>query len=114
MANHLDNLEINLPAKHTEINSRSYSHPFPSLTFIKRLFHHLLRHLKLFSKLIEAGFIRRWFDEFNFYWQHELGGRPLKFHDFFFLYSWYRLKYQDLKLQNESDPAQFLADWQRP
>lgn len=114
MTNHYDNLEINIAAKHADINSRLPRHSFGPLSLVKRLLHHFLFEIKIFGKLIDAGFIRRWFSEFNFYWQRELGGRPLKFHDFFFLYSWYRVKYQNIELKNESDPAQFLADWQHP
>src|SRR3989339_135505 len=115
MKNLFDQLEINIAEKHKEINSTSLKiHPFKPLCFIKINHHLFLNKIGLFSKLAETGFIRRWFNEFNFYWQKELNGRPLKFHDFFYLHSLYRSRYQNLKLEDETNPNQFLADWQKP
>ena len=114
MKNLFDQLEINIAKKHGEINSRSLRHPFYPPPFFKRKVHLFLNKLGLFKKLAESGFIRRWFNEFNFYWQKELGGRPLKFHDFFYLHSLYRSRYSDIKLENELNHNQFLADWQKP
>ena len=114
MSNHYDDIAIDIAAKHNELDRRKNRHPFGRLPLTKRLLHHTLRRLRLYDKLVDSGFIRRWFSEFNFYWQHELDGRPLKFHDFFFLHGHYRTKYQNVGLTDETNSAAFLADWQKP
>jgi 2-polyprenyl-3-methyl-5-hydroxy-6-metoxy-1,4-benzoquinol methylase len=114
MTNLFDLINIDINLKHQEIENKKDKHPFGSFSFFKKLSHFFLKKIGLFSKLAEAGFLRRWFNEFNFYWQKELGGRPLKFQDFFYLHSLYRSRYQNLKLEDETNPNQFLNDWQKP
>lgn len=114
MKNNFNKIEINIAEKHHKINHSYSKHPFNSFSFLKRKIHLFLRKLNLFKELSESGFIRRWFNEFNFYWQNELDGRPLKFYDFFFLYSWYRINYQNIKLEDELNSEKFLNDWQKP
>lgn len=72
-----------------------------------------LMKMNLREKLVDAGLIRGWFNEFNRYWVEILGGRPLKFHDFFFLYGEYRKKFQAVELKG-LEKNQFLESWQLP
>lgn len=65
----------------------------------------------LYPRLVDSGFIRDWFNEFHHYWVKVLGGRPLKLHDFFYLYSDYRKRYQTIELRANQD---FLEAWQLP
>jgi len=114
MPNHFNDIEVDISKKHEEINDIIPKHPFGQLSLKTRIIHHFLRKIKLYPKLVDSGFIRRWFDEFNFYWQKELKGRPLKLHDFFYLHSYYRVKFQDISLESENNSDKFLQDWQKP
>lgn len=67
----------------------------------------------LWKKLIDSGFIRDWFNEFNDYWINCLGCRPLKLHDFFWLHSHYRTKFQDIEVTEEVDAQEFMKAWQQ-
>lgn len=66
----------------------------------------------LWKRLADAGFIRDWFDEFNNYWINCLGCRPLKLHDFFWLYSYYRTKFQSMEVPDNTDAKEFMQVWQ--
>jgi len=67
----------------------------------------------LWKRLIDSGFIRDWFDEFNGYWINCLGCRPLKLHDFFYLHSHYRIKFQNVEVSENANAQQFMKAWQR-
>ena len=114
MPNYFDDIRIDINEMHRKVNQESPRHPFNQFSLTKKILHKILYRIKLYPKLIESGFIRRWFSEFNFYWQKEIGARPLKFHDFFYLYSNYRVKFQNIKLEEEDNPNKFLQDWQKP
>jgi len=73
----------------------------------------LLVKLGLWQRLIDSGFIRDWFDEFSDYWINWLGCRPLKLHDFFWLHSHYRTKFQQVEVADNADAQQFTEAWQR-
>lgn len=73
----------------------------------------LLSKLGLWKKLIDSGFIRDWFDEFNDYWINCLGCRHLNMHDFFWLYSHYRTRFQSVEVSENVDVQEFMNAWQR-
>lgn len=73
----------------------------------------LLMKLGLQKRLIDSGFIRDWFDEFNDYWINRLGCRPLNLHDFFWLHSHYRTKFQKVEVGDNADAQEFVEAWQR-
>lgn len=73
----------------------------------------LLMKLGLQKRLIDSGFIRDWFDEFNDYWVNRLGCRPLNLHDFFWLHSHYRTKFQKVEVGDDADVQEFMEAWQR-
>ena len=72
----------------------------------------LLIRLGLWKRLVESGSIRDWFDEFHYYWVNNLGCRPLKLHDFFWLYSHYRAKFQTIGVTEHTDAQHFIETWQ--
>ncbi len=75
-----------------------------------------LMKARLWRKLIDSGFIREWFEEFHEYWISVLKGRPLKFHDFFYLHSESRKGFEDT-IQFESyemNDENVLERWQVP
>jgi len=82
--------------------------------FFRRYFDKALFVSGLYKKCIDAGFYRGWFDEFNEYWVQALGGRPLYFHDFFFLYSWYRTKFQNVGITESDSHESYLEAWKDP
>jgi len=67
----------------------------------------------LWKRLVDSGFIRDWFDEFREYWINCLGCRPLNLHDFFWLCSHYRTKFQDVEVSEDADVQEFMNAWQR-
>lgn len=75
--------------------------------------HQFLCRTRRYDRLVDAGLVRGWFDEFADFWSKVLGGRPLKPHDFFYLHSHYRAKFQAVEVQETTDPALFLDAWQR-
>jgi SAM-dependent methyltransferase len=74
----------------------------------------LLVKLGLWKRFIDSGYIRDWFEEFNNYWVNCLGCRPLKLHDFFWLYSYYRTKFQSIEVPDDVDAQEFMRAWQLP
>jgi len=67
----------------------------------------------LWKRLVDSGFIRDWFDEFRDYWVNCLGCRPLNLHDFFWLHSHYRTKFQSVDVSEHADAQEFMEAWQR-
>jgi len=66
----------------------------------------------LYTRLVDAGFIRSWFYEFQQYWSDVLHGRPLYLHDFFYLLGVYRQRFQDVETPEEASIENFLDSWQ--
>ena len=66
----------------------------------------------LYERLLDAGIIRFWFKEFKHYWIEVLEGRPLYFHDFFYLLGVYRERYQDVETPDGANTEEFLNSWQ--
>ena len=65
-----------------------------------------------YSRLVDAGFIRGWFSEFQNYWMGIHNGRPLYFHDFHFLLGIYRQRFQAVETLPNASPREFLDSWQ--
>lgn len=65
----------------------------------------------VYKKLVDAGFIRGWLDEFEVFWSQVLEGRPLYFHDFHYLLGVYRQKFQVVETPEIDDPEGFLESW---
>lgn len=111
MSNLYDDIRIDIEKAHKQINSDN------ALCSNKEsylgLIHKLLYKLKGYDKFIDSGFIRDWFEEFLEYWIRVLMGRPLQFHDFFYLYSFYRTKFQYIAVNENSAQEEFLFAWQR-
>ncbi len=104
--NSYDNLIVNVQKLHET--------PFKSTIIIPRRNPYLIGGLiraGLWGRLVDSGFVRDWFDEFHIYWVNVWGGRPLKLHDFFYLYSDYRKRYQNVELDESRG---FLESWQLP
>ncbi|MBI5728515.1 MAG: class I SAM-dependent methyltransferase [Candidatus Magasanikbacteria bacterium] len=116
MSNLYDNLVVDIAAKHREINSdpaikSDLAHKRGlARSFADKLFF----YFKIYERLIDSGWYRAWFNEFDEYWIKALGGRKLYFHDFFFLYSSYRTKFQEVGAGEHIDRGAFLRLWQDP
>lgn len=80
--------------------------------FIARYFIGFLIYTNLYSKFIDSGFIRFWFNDFKIFWNKYLNGRPLYFNDFPFLLGLYRQKFQDISIEDESIEEEFYEAWQ--
>jgi len=108
-ANKYDNVHIDIEEAHNDFvrhNKRIFKRR--NLYVIA-----LLIKLGLWKRLVDSGFIRDWFDEFNDYWINCLGCRPLKLHDFFYLYSHYRTKFQSVEVTEDADAQAFMKAYQR-
>lgn len=111
MGNLYDSIEIDIGQAHEKINQyKLYSQEEHYLGYV----HKFLYDKGMYARFIDSGLIRGWFEEFSEYWNVALNGRPLKFHDFFYLHSHYRVKFQDVKVEENSKQNEFLYAWQRP
>ncbi len=115
MKNLYDNISISPLSLHRAVGIDETKRSIKVHNFFVRNFNKFLYKIGFFQKLIDSGFKRGWFQRFNYYWTNSLGGRPLYFHDFFFLYSTYRIKFQYLELEKhqEKDAGEFLNVWQK-
>jgi len=84
--------------------------------YFRRLFNRYLSAVLivtgLYDRLVDAGFIRNWFEEFRDYWLTELKGRPLYLHDFYYLLGVYRQRYQMVETIEGAEKKGFLESWQ--
>lgn len=111
MSNLYDDIHIDIEEAHELLNANtiicSNRESYLGLT------QKFLYKLKIYNILIDAGLIRHWFDEFSEYWGSILKGRPLLLHDFFYLYSFYRAKFQSISVNENTSKQEFLYAWQR-
>ncbi len=116
MSNLYDQIEVNINILHQRFGSEPnmMSRRNRKNNIITSSFYKVLYKLNIYQKLIDSGFIRGWFAEFQEYWNTILGGRPLLFHDFYFLYSSYRTKFAQVEVKHRADENDFLMSWQRP
>lgn len=114
--NSYDRMEVDIVVCHQEINQPST--PCSRVRFVRNplraLFDKVLFALGLYRRLIDSGWYRAWFLEFQDYWTNCLGGRPLYLHDFFFLYSWYRTRFQDVEIKEQGNMDSFVEAWRDP
>jgi hypothetical protein len=91
-----------------------YNHKSPIYLrgVFNRYFIGFLIKFKLYTRLVDAGFIRSWFEEFKQYWSVVLEGRPLFLNDFHFLLGMYRQKFQYLETPDNASKEEFLDSWQ--
>lgn len=104
-----DEVHINIEEAHRNfVRHRKRSFKKQSLYFTI-----LLMKFGLWERFIDSGFIRDWFEEFRDYWVNCLGCRPSKLHDFFWLHSHYRTKFQSVEVSEDADAQEFMEAWQR-
>ncbi len=80
-------------------------------SFIKRSFLFFLVGTGLYRRAIYSNLFIKWFDEFQDYWVHQLGNRPITPMDFHYLRSSYRSIYQNLGL-TDNNPKSDLHSYQ--
>ncbi len=115
MADHFGNISVDIKKLHEQFNTQDQKTPkAKTLKLLPRFLYLASIKLGLFKKLVDSGFVRGWFKEFNQYWMQQLDGRPLNLHDFFFLYSWYRTKFQSVEVNENANENEFIASWQKP
>ncbi|MFA4826216.1 MAG: class I SAM-dependent methyltransferase [Methanoregula sp.] len=107
--NKYDDIDINIEELHSQFNRKTSSFFF-KLKLYPTL---LLIYLGLWERLIDSGNIRYYFEEFSNYWTSSLKGRPLRIHDFFYLYSNYRGKFHSIEIKDNSTADEFLNTWQK-
>jgi len=110
MSNLYDNVCFNIGEAHQDL-VRKDSQPLQKRSKVVTA---VLLKTGLWQRLIESGFIQDWFDEFNRYWTTCLSCRPLNLHDFFYLYSHYRIKFQSVEVADSANAQQSLEAWQQP
>ena len=116
MQNYYDNIKIDIRKQHERLNNDiKLCNPVnPRKNLFRFLIDTVLFKLKLYPKLIDSGFIRGWFCKFNDYWTNILNGRPLRFHDFFYLYSLYRTQFRDIELKNNPSADEIMKTYEQP
>jgi len=114
--NFYDNIILDVDQLHNKfnLNRNLYTHKLYKHNIIDKYFNKLLYKTGYIEKLVDSGFSRKWFHEFNNYWINCLDGRPLKLHDFFFLYSHYRSKFQNIDVTDTTNGYEFLTAYQKP
>jgi len=115
-ANKFDQMTVDIDELFMQPSEGRLNKEFPSFLqrIIKRLTIGSLLKTGLHRRLVDSGFIRGWFDEFELYWITVLDGRPLQLPDFFFLLGVYRQKFQACSVQQGAGSREFLAAWQDP
>jgi len=68
----------------------------------------------VYHRLTYSNLKLDWFYEFQDYWVNELGNRPIRPHDFYFLYSTYRQRFQSLEVPDSTSCEEHLQTWQDP
>lgn len=116
MGNLYDQIDIDIVSAHNAINQIDslFGVQKNVNNFFQKNLAQFFYVFGLYRKLIDAGFYRAWFNEFNDYWIRCLGGRPLYFHDFFFLYGTYRSRFSEVKIENQGDMSSFEEAWHDP
>ncbi len=113
--NNFNNLQINISKLFKNLNFRKnlkhYNRPW-ILRFFYRFIIAVSYKLGLHQRLVNSGFILTWFYEFRDYWSNVLGGRPLYLNDFYFLLGFFRIEYQNVKVDDNSSEVNFLNAWQ--
>jgi len=112
--NKFDNLIINIEElfrKNHYIDNKFLNKNF-LVKFFKRYLIGFLLFIKFYDRLINSGFLLKWFTEFRLYWSNVLGGRPIYFHDFHYLLGIYRQKFQSVETPENSSTEDFLKSWQ--
>lgn len=108
MANKYDRIEIDIEKAHLDFKKPAGNGRFTELSYMHKLAH----RAGVYSKMINSGFFSGWFEDFSVYWSIMLQGRPLNFHDFFFLLCDYRKNFQDVAVSEDSNKAKFINAWQ--
>ncbi len=120
--NYFDKLIVNVPELYSQYPPKDSSKNTFDIrkTIFSKIYRSRFFTLKIRNYLFH--FFRRinldltWLDEFKFYWQGCLKGRPFwSSHDFFFLKNLYRVKFQNNEVPKEIDSSKdHLDSWQKP
>ena len=110
--NQFDRLEVDIDALHKQ-TARGELPVADSIYCVDKKMRRRIER-GIWERLVDSGWERRWFEEFERYWRSNLGGRRLSLHDFYYLKSSYRARFQDLDVPEGADAEEFLKVWQRP
>lgn len=117
MPNLYDNLQLDIKLLHSRIDKRLNIEVSPCRNMLRGIVNFFILafiiKIGLYKRLIDAGFLRGWFNLFKKYWEEELGARPISFYDFHFLRCSYRVKFQKVAVEDCSDRKKFSFAWQR-
>ena len=112
--NKFDNIVVNIE----ELFRKNYyiDNKFLNKNFLVKIFKRyligFLLFINVYDRLINSGFLLKWFTEFRLYWSKVLEGRPIYFHDFHYLLGIYRQKFQNVETPENSSTEDFLKSWQ--
>tara|TARA_B100000575_G_scaffold281687_1_gene272578 strand:+ start:285 stop:1184 length:900 start_codon:yes stop_codon:yes gene_type:complete len=115
MNNFFDNIQININKLFEDKNTKKNITDLRRNIFLKFIVRYavaILYKFGFYERLINAGIILGWFNEFKEYWSSQLKGRPIYINDFYFLLGIYRVKYQELSVEKNSSEQSFLESWQ--
>jgi 2-polyprenyl-3-methyl-5-hydroxy-6-metoxy-1,4-benzoquinol methylase len=113
--NQFDHMPLNVDELFRESTDVRKVRPYPKWRrLLQRYTVALLMIVGLYSRLVDAGFVRAWFREFQEYWLEIHNGRPLYLSDFFFLLGIYRQRFQSVETPNNATSQEFLRSWQGP
>ncbi len=111
--NKYDNFKINIDEifkKGVSISRLNKSNLFKRI--LNRYLIGSLLKIGIYKSLVDSGFSRKWFENFNEYWTKVLDGRPIYLHDFFYLLGVYRQKFNSLEVKENSSDVEFIDTWQ--
>jgi 2-polyprenyl-3-methyl-5-hydroxy-6-metoxy-1,4-benzoquinol methylase len=105
---------LDIPKLHQQIDQdRHIKTSLPlKKSWLKLSIEKILIKYGFYERFVEMGIIRDWFDDFQDYWKNVLKQRPILFFEFFFLYAWFRIQFQDINLSKNIKSKQFLDTWQ--
>jgi len=121
--NNFDNVFLNIKEEFekqnqlflkTSKNKKPKSFLVSIFPFVFGPFLALLYKCGILQKLFYSNICLRWFFDFKKFWVGYLGNRNIDVYDFHFLRNFYRVKFQNVALDNaqEKNPEKFLASWQ--
>lgn len=117
MANSYDDIRISIDDLHHDSDKKiikaKKKHVNPFFGAVSFLAVKILIKIGIYQRLVDSGIIRGWFNVFVRYWQKKLGARPISIHDFHFLRSSYRIKFQSIEVKEDSEKKDFSYAWQR-
>ena len=119
--NYFDDVRLDLAASFAEQDkwlcdaSKKRVRPSRIRNYGRLLLFASLKKSGLWNRMVDAGFVRYWFEEFSGFWRNVVQGRPLEIHDFHSLRFHYRREFNRMTSAKEyewTSSVDHVLNWQ--